>query len=68
MLNKIEEWAKEQKFESNSFTQNLNKKLKETEQQLNKLISGYLEGLFEKDTYLEKKEQLIKQKTALAVW
>ena len=67
MLNKIEEWTKEQKLESKGFAQNLNEKREEIEQQLNKLISGYLEGLFEKETYLEKKEQLIKQKTALAV-
>ena len=66
MLNKIEEWSKQEKFSNSAFAQNLNEKLKETDQQLNKLISGYLEGLFEKETYLERKELLIKQKTALA--
>ncbi len=48
-----------------SFVQNLGTNLKVTQQKLDKLVSAYLDGDIEKEIYLEKKEELTKQKLSL---
>ena len=48
-----------------SLKQNLKTKIKETEVKLDRLVSGFLDGLIEKEIYLKKKEELIKTKTDL---
>jgi len=65
VLAKVEMWEKENIQSSQSFTQNLEKEIKKTEQKLDRLINAFLDGSIEKDTYLAKKDELIKTKTAL---
>ena len=65
MLAKVEMWEKEHIQSSQSFAQNLEKEIKETEQKLDKLVNAFLDGSIEKETYLAKKDELIKTKTDL---
>ena len=65
MLAKVEMWEKENIQSSQSFAQNLEKEVKETEQKLDKLVNAFLDGSIEKETYLVKKDELIKTKTDL---
>jgi len=65
MLAKVEMWEKENIQSSQSFAQNLEKEIKETEQKLDRLVNAFLDGSIEKETYLAKKDELIKTKTAL---
>jgi len=61
----VEVWEKENTESSQSFAQNLEKEIKETEQKLDKLVNAFLDGSIEKETYLAKKDELIKTKTDL---
>ena len=45
--------------------QNLDEKIKEAETKLDKLVNAFLDGSIEKETYLAKKDELIKTKTDL---
>ena len=65
MLAQVEIWEKENIQSSQSFAQNLEKEIKETEQKLDKLVNAFLDGSIEKETYLAKKDELIKTKTDL---
>ena len=65
MLAKVEMWEKENIQSSQSFAQNLEKEIKESEQKLDKLVNAFLDGSIEKETYLAKKDELIKTKTDL---
>ncbi len=65
MLAKVDEWEKEQAQSSQSFAQNLERKIKETEEKLDKLVNAFLDGIIERETYIKKKDKLIKQKTEL---
>ncbi|MBU1663194.1 hypothetical protein KKE87_03695, partial [Patescibacteria group bacterium] len=47
------------------FAQNLEEKIKEAEMKLDKLVNAFLDGSIEKETYLVKKDELIKTKTDL---
>ena len=64
-LARIEKWKEEFKNNNAFFAQNLENKMQDTELKLNKLVDSYLEGTIEKETYLLKKEELIKIKTDL---
>ena len=65
MLAEVEKWRSEEEKSSQNFLQNLEKDIEETKQKLDKLVSGYLDGIIEKEIYLQKKEDLIKTKIAL---
>lgn len=65
MLAKVEVWEKENIQSSQSFAQNLEREIKETEQKLDKLVNAFLDGSIEKETYLVKKDELIQTKTDL---
>lgn len=65
MLTKVDDWEKEQARSSQSFAQNLEEKIRETEQKLDRLVNAFLDGTIEKEIYLAKKDKLIKTKTAL---
>ena len=65
MLAKIEMWEKEKVQSSQSFAQNLEQKIKETEQKLDKLVNAFLDSAIEKEIYLVKKDELIKTKIDL---
>ena len=65
MLAQVEIWEKEAKSSSHIFAQNLDEKIKLTDEKLDKLINTFLDGDIEKDNYLKKKEELIKTKKDL---
>ena len=66
MLAQVEVWEKETKQSSHIFAQNLVEKIKLTDEKLDKLINTFLDGDIEKETYLKKKEELIKTKKDLS--
>ena len=65
MLAQVEIWEKEKDESSQTFAQNLEAKIKEIEQKLDRLVNAFLDGMVEKGTYLQKKDELIKTKTDL---
>ena len=65
MLAQVEMWEKENIQSSQSFAQNLEKEIKETEQKLDRLVNAFLDGSIEKEIYLAKKDELITTKTDL---
>ena len=62
----VDIWEKEQTQVSKSFAQNLEVKIKETDEKLDKLVNAFLDWTIEKETYLIKKDELIKLKTELS--
>ena len=58
-------WEKEQNLSAKSFAQNLASEIKSIELKLDKLVSAFLDGVIERETYLQKKDQLIKAKLTL---
>ena len=66
LLAQVEVWEKEQQKNLISFAQNVETKSKDTEEKLDKLVNAFLEETIDKDTYLRKKEELIKLKTELS--
>ncbi len=66
MLEQIEKWNKEAVSSSQVSVQNLKAKQKETQVKLDKLVSLYIDCEVEKESYLIKKEELLKTKVSLA--
>jgi DNA invertase Pin-like site-specific DNA recombinase len=65
MRAQVDIWDKEQSQSAQTFAQNLALKIKETDEKLDKLVNAFLDGTIEKETYLIKKDELIKLKTEL---
>ncbi len=65
MLKQVDEWEKEQNHSSQKFVQNLKNKIAEKQEKLDKLVSAYIDGDIPKESYLPKKEELLKQKVSL---
>jgi len=65
MSAQVEVWEKEQNLSAKSFVQNLSLEIKSIEIKLDKLVSAFLDGVIERETYLKKKDQLIKSKLSL---
>jgi len=65
MRAQVDIWEKEQNQSAQSFAQNLEVKIKETDEKLDKLVNAFLDGTIEKETYLIKKDELVKLKTEL---
>ena len=65
MKAQVDVWEKDNAQSAQSFAQNLDEKIKETETKLDKLVNAFLDGSIEKETYLIKKDELIKTKTDL---
>ena len=61
----VDIWEKEQNQSAQTFCQNLDLKIKEAEEKLNKLVNAFLDGTIEKETYLAKKDELVKLKIEL---
>jgi len=61
-LVQIEKWAEEEKIGQQALIQNIGNALIEVKRKLDKLVSGFLEGIIERDAYLKKKEELIIKK------
>ncbi len=66
MITEMDKWEKEQVHSSQAFVQNLKSKLADTQEKLDKLVSAYIDGDIPKESYLPKKEELLKQKVSLA--
>jgi len=62
-LAQIEEWKQESKQNNNNFVQNLTSKINTAGDKLNKLVDTYLDGNIDKEIYLQKREEIIKNKT-----
>ncbi len=65
MLAQIDVWGKENNQSSQAFAQNLEESIRSAETKLDKLVNEFLDGTIEKQLYLAKKDELIKQKLAL---
>ncbi len=65
MLAKVAQWEKEESQTNNVYAHKLEQQLKKTEQKLEILVNGLLDGTIDKEIYLKKKEELLKQKIAL---
>ncbi len=65
MLDQISIWEKKDNRSSHAFSQNLSNKITETEEKLDKLINAFLDDFIDKDTYINKKNQLVKTKADL---
>ena len=65
MIDKVNEWEREENDSSKSFVQNLTNEIKSMEQRFDKLINAFLDNLIDKKTYLEKKDELIKKRMGL---
>ena len=65
MKAQIDIWEKDNAQSAQSFAQNLDEKIKEAETKLDKLVNAFLDGSIEKETYLVKKDELIKTKIDL---
>jgi DNA invertase Pin-like site-specific DNA recombinase len=61
----IDKRQQESREQQQSFCQNLQVQIKETEAKLDKLVNSFLDGLIEQETYLRKKEELLKTKVEL---
>jgi site-specific DNA recombinase len=61
-LEQIQKWSEEEKIGQKALIQNIGNAILEVKRKLDKLVNGFLEGIIEKDTYLEKKEKLIIKK------
>ena len=66
MLKKVDEWEKEQTNKTSSSVQNIKSKITETQEKLDKLVSAYIDGDIPKESYLVKKEDLLKTRVSLA--
>ena len=66
MMNKVNTWEKEITHSSATVVQEQENKISDTQSKLDKLVSAYIDGDIPKDSYLVKKEELIKQKVTLA--
>ena len=64
MLEKINEWEKEETKVSQNDVQNLSDKLKASETRMEKLVSTYLDGDVPKDIYIKKKDEVIRDTLA----
>src|SRR3990167_9797544 len=65
MLEKVNEWEKENVHSSQTFVQNLETEQSEVSAKLDKLVSTYIDGDIPKESYLVKKEELMMRKLAL---
>ena len=55
-------WEKEEVKSSQSFAQNIETKIKENENKMDKLVNAFLDGTIERENYLVKKDELMKSK------
>ena len=60
MLNKVEEWERDETAASASDLQNLSSKIKASEERMEKLVSAYLDGDIPKPIYLTRKDEIMR--------
>ena len=61
----LERWEAEEQTKLHSFAQTLATDLSLIQSKLDNLVNGFLDGIIDKDTYLKKKDELIRQKVEL---
>ena len=66
MMKKSDEWEKEVKVSSGSVVGQIKEREREIQQKLDNLITLYLDGDIPKESYLAKKDELLRQKVSLA--
>ncbi len=66
MTQKTDEWEKEVKVSSGSAVGQIKNREREIQQKLDRLITLYLDGDIPKESYLAKKDELLKEKVSLA--
>ena len=66
MNNRVSEWERHEQKNLVSFGVQLETQIEETETKLDKLVNGFLDGLIDKESYLKKKDELIKLKIELS--
>jgi len=62
LLAEIERMEKECVSEQRSFSQNLENKINQLDEKMDKLVNTFLDGFIEKDAYLKKKDEILKMK------
>ena len=65
MLEKVNEWEREENIASQSGVQQLTNEIKASEARMDKLVSTYLDGDIEKEIYLKQKDKLMRATLAL---
>ena len=65
MLDKVSEWEREESSATQSEVHHLSEKIKADEERMEKLVSVYLDGDIPKETYLKKKDALMRSLAAL---
>ena len=65
MLNRVDEWEKEETVASASDLQNLSSKIKASEERMEKLVSAYLDNDIPKNVYLKRKDETMRRLASL---
>lgn len=65
MLNRIEEWEREETAATESEMQNLSYKIEASEERMDKLVSAYLDGDIPKPLYLKRKDETMRSLASL---
>ncbi len=65
ILNKVDEWEREETTASGSEMQNLSSQIKASDERMDKLVSTYLDGDVPKENYLKRKDVLMRSLAAL---
>ena len=65
MLNKVDEWVREEKFSNTNRLENLSSKIKASEERTEKLVSAYLDGDIPKEIYLKRKDDIMRSLASL---
>ena len=60
MLNKVDEWERNEKAVSGSELENISFQIKEAEERMEKLVSAYLDNDIPKDIYLKRKDETMR--------
>ena len=62
MLKEIEIWQKESQLKTKTSVQNVDAKIRLIEMRMDKLVNAFLDGLIEKENYLKKKDEILREK------
>ena len=65
LLAEIDRMEKQNVQKQRSFSENLEIQISEIDKKLDKLVNSFLDGLIEKNTYVRKKDELLRHKTDL---
>jgi len=65
MLKEIEIWQKEAQLKTKSSVQNMDAKIRQIDVRMDKLVNAFLDGLIEKENYLKKKDEILREKSDL---